>query len=137
MGETAVFDQREPEEWGEPRGREQGGLDVDRFREEAPPTGRGEEGQEGESSGVEDHRTSVTTKNKWEVVDLAVDSGPSETVISEDMLPNIPIKQGDASRRGVQNEVANGVRIPNFGEKKLQGILRKGPSGASPLGSAR
>ena len=30
------------------RGREQGGLDVDRFREEAPPTGRGEEGQEGE-----------------------------------------------------------------------------------------
>ena len=36
-------------------GREQGGLDVDRFREEAPPTGRGEEGQEGESSGVEDH----------------------------------------------------------------------------------
>ena len=36
-------------------GREQGGLDVDRFREEAPPTGRGEEGQEGESSGFEDH----------------------------------------------------------------------------------
>ena len=64
---------------------------------------------------------SVTTKNKWEVIDLVVDSGASETEISEDMLPNIPIKQGDASRRGVQYEVANGVRIPNFGEKKFQG----------------
>ena len=53
---------------------------------------------------------SVTTKNNWEVIDLAVDSGVSGTVISEDMLPNIPIKQGDASRRGVQYEVANGVR---------------------------
>ena len=80
---------------------------------------------------------SVTTKNKWEVIDLAVDSGASETVISEDMLPNIPIKQEDARRRGVQCEVANGVRIPNLGEKKFQGIPRKGPSGASPLRSAR
>ena len=43
---------------------------------------------------------SVMTKNKWEVIDLAVDSGASETVSSEDMPPNIPIKQGDASRRG-------------------------------------
>ena len=69
---------------------------------------------------------SVTTKNKWEVIDLAVDSGASETVISEDMLPNIPIKQGDASRRGVQHEVANGVRIPNLGEKKFQGYSEEG-----------
>ena len=38
------------------------------------------------------------------------------------MLPNIPIKQEDASRRGVQYEVANGVRVPNFGETKFQGI---------------
>ena len=65
---------------------------------------------------------SVTTKNKREVIDLAVDSGASETVISEDMLPSIPIKQGNASWRGVQYEVANGVRIPNLGEKKFQGF---------------
>ena len=68
---------------------------------------------------------SVTTKNKWEVIDLAVDSGASETVISKDMLPNIPTKQGDASRR-VQYEVANGVRIPNLGEKKFQGCSEEG-----------
>ena len=37
-----------------------------------------------------------------------------------------------------QYEVATGVRIPNFGEKKFQGVFpRKGPSGASPLRSAR
>ena len=69
---------------------------------------------------------SVTTKNKWEVIDIALDSGASETVISEDMLPNIPIKQGDASRRGVQYEVANGVRIPNLCEKKLQVYSEEG-----------
>ena len=69
---------------------------------------------------------SVTTKNKWGVIDLAVDSGASETVISEDMLPNIPIKQGDGSRRGVPYEVANGVRIPNLGEKEFQGYSEEG-----------
>ena len=69
---------------------------------------------------------SVTTKNNWEVIHFAVDSGASETVISEDMLPNIPIKQVDASRRGVQNEVDNGVRIPNLGEKKVQGSSEDG-----------
>ena len=65
---------------------------------------------------------SVTTKNKWEVIDLALDSGASETVI----MPNIPIKQGDSSRRGVQNEVAKGVRIPNLCEKKFQVYSEEG-----------
>ena len=55
-----------------------------------------------------------------------MDSGASETVIIEDMLPNIPIKQGGASRRGVQYEVANGVRIPNIGEKNFQGYSEEG-----------
>ena len=47
-------------------------------------------------------------------------------MISEDMLPNIPIKQGNASRRGVQYEVAHGVRIPNLGDKKFQGYSEEG-----------
>ena len=144
MGEPEVFD-RELEEWGSPEIRtlshiqermldpepegEQGGLDVDRFHEEAPPTGRGEEGQEGESSGVEDHphhraRDGQQRHHQEQVgsLDLAVDIGASETVISEDMLP----KQGDARRRGVQYEVANDVRIPNLGEKKFQGYSEEG-----------
>ena len=42
------------------------------------------------------------------------------------MPPNIPIKQEDASRRGVQREVANGVCIPNLGEQKFQGYSEEG-----------
>ena len=55
-----------------------------------------------------------------------MDSGASETVISENMLPNISIKQEGASRRGVQYEVANGVRILNLGVKKFQGYSEEG-----------
>ena len=62
----------------------------------------------------------------WELVDLNVDSGASETVIGEDMLLAIPTVQGDASRRGVEYEVANGVRIPNLGEKKFQATTNQG-----------
>ena len=62
----------------------------------------------------------------WEVIELAVDSGASETVISEDMLSSVEVKEGEASRRGVQYEVANGVRIPNLGEKKFKGHTEEG-----------
>lgn len=68
----------------------------------------------------------VQGKSEWECIDLAVDSGASETVIVEDLLQNVPIKEGDASRRGVQYEVANGVRIPNLGEKRFRGFTEEG-----------
>ena len=38
-------------------------------------------------------------------------------MINEDMLQSVETKEGAASKRGVQYEVANGVRIPNLGEK--------------------
>ena len=77
-------------------GRERGGLDVEVKK------AKKEKAQESRIIRTIEPETvnSVTTKNKWAVIDLAVDSGASETVISEDMLPNIPIKQEDASRRG-------------------------------------
>jgi hypothetical protein len=62
----------------------------------------------------------------WEIVELAVDSGASETVIGEDMLSSVETKEGEASRRGVQYEVANGIRIPNLGEKKFKGHTEEG-----------
>ena len=150
LNQVEVFDQWEPEEWGSPEIRTQSHIQ-DRMLD-PEPEGASKEGwtlidfvkkrrQQGEVKKAKkekaqelriirtmEHETvnSVTTKNKWEVIDLAVDSGASETVISEDMLPNIPIKQGDASRRGVQYEVANGVRIPNLGEKKFQEYSEEG-----------
>ena len=42
------------------------------------------------------------------------------------MLTNVELKQGLASKRGVQYEVANGVRIPNLGEKQFQGFTDEG-----------
>ena len=53
----------------------------------------------------------------WERVSLTVDSGASETVIGEEMVASAELKEGPAARQGVQYEVANGVRIPNLGEK--------------------
>ena len=63
---------------------------------------------------------------EWEEIELAVDSGATETVINEDMIRSVEMKEGPASRRGVEYEVANGVRIPNLGEKKFVGISEEG-----------
>ena len=59
-----------------------------------------------------------------------MDSGASETVVSDEMLPTVATEEGDAARRGVEYEVANGVCIPNLGEKKFiaateTGMLRR------------
>ena len=42
-------------------------------------------------------------------------------VVSPDLLPTVKLQASDASRRGVQYEVANGEKIPNLGEKLIQG----------------
>ena len=65
-------------------------------------------------------------EQEWEEVDLAVDSGATETVINEDMLQSVDIQEGDALRRGVQYEVASGELIPNLGEKKFVGTSDEG-----------
>ena len=62
---------------------------------------------------------SLGNSEDWVKVEFAVDSGATETVMSETMLENVETKEGAASRRGVLYEVANGVRIPNEGEKRF------------------
>ena len=57
---------------------------------------------------------------------MYVDSGASETVVNKDMILTADVQEGHASRRGVEYEVANGVRIPNLGEKKFVGITNEG-----------
>ena len=58
-------------------------------------------------------------EQEWEEMEMAVDSGATETVVGENMLPGVETKAGEASRRGVQYEVANGERIDNLGEKQF------------------
>ena len=62
----------------------------------------------------------------WEEITLYVDSGATETVIGEDMLMSVKITEGSASRRGVTYEIANGIRIPNLGEKRFKGSIEDG-----------
>jgi len=46
---------------------------------------------------------------EWEEIEMAVDSGATETVLGGEMLKTVETKPGDASRRGVKYEVADGT----------------------------
>ena len=49
-------------------------------------------------------------------------------MVNEDMVISAITHEGTASKRGVEYEVANGVRIPNLGEKKFVGVSNEGIS---------
>ncbi|MDA8583692.1 hypothetical protein N9L68_05645 [bacterium] len=75
---------------------------------------------------IEPEGLSSVQEGEWEVLEFAVDSGASETVINQEMISSVERKEGPASRRGVSYEVANGVRIPNLGEKRFSGSSDEG-----------
>ena len=64
----------------------------------------------------------VTDNDGWEQIEFALDSGATETVVSEDMLNSVETREGPASRRGVEYEIANGELVPNLGEKKFPAV---------------
>ncbi len=68
----------------------------------------------------------IEETGEWEEIELAVDSGAPETVVGEGDLLSIELKEGAASRRGTEYEVANGVRIPNLGEKRFIAYTEEG-----------
>ena len=57
---------------------------------------------------------------------MTVDSGATETVINENMLQNIELKQGQEFKRDVKYEVPDGEVIDNLGEKSFEGVLESG-----------
>ena len=59
---------------------------------------------------------------EWEVLEMAVDSGASESVASDEMITSVETVEGDAMRKGVRYEVADGTLIPNLGEKKFVAV---------------
>ena len=67
----------------------------------------------------------VQEKPEWVPMEIAVDSGATETVIPMDALPSIQLEPSDASRRGVTYQVASGEEIPNLGEKRVQGVTHE------------
>ena len=76
---------------------------------------------------VEPHGVNTVGKEEWVEIDVAVDSGATETVMSAEPLDGvIDITEGPALARGVKYEVANGVEIPNLGERKFVGVTEEG-----------
>ena len=71
---------------------------------------------------------STVGENEWESFELAVDSGASETVVNENMIVTTDVQEGLNSKNGVEYEVANGIRIPNLGAKRLIGVTSEGVS---------
>ncbi len=69
---------------------------------------------------------SAAETEEWEKIDLYVDSGATETVISSEMVSSVEAREGKAQKMGVKYEVANGVRIPNLGEKEFVGVSEEG-----------
>ena len=51
---------------------------------------------------------------------MAVDSGATETVVSDDMINAVETVPGEAMKKGVRYEVASEDLIPDLGEKCLQ-----------------
>ena len=62
----------------------------------------------------------------WELITMYVDSGATETVLTEHMLSMLELKESVHSKRGVTYEVANGIKIPNMGEKNFIGHTEDG-----------
>ena len=53
----------------------------------------------------------VGENKEWDNIEFYVDSGATETVVSEDLLSMVEVNDGIARKMGVQYEVANGVRV--------------------------
>ena len=53
---------------------------------------------------------------------MAVDSGASESVVSDEMITSVETVEGYAMRKGVRYEVADGTLIPNLGEKQFVAV---------------
>ena len=79
-------------------------------------------GKEGKLNFLETHEPegfNNISDDIWELIVMYVDSGATEIVLTEGMLSMMELKESSQSKRGVTYEVANGVRIPNLGEKKV------------------
>jgi ribosomal protein L34E len=65
-------------------------------------------------------------QEEWEEVELAVDSGATETVVGESMIKNASTQPGEASKRGAKYEGADGTIIRNQGEKRFHAESTEG-----------
>ena len=65
-------------------------------------------------------------ETEWDYIDVAVDSGASESVMNKGDLDKVPIEESEAQRRGVRYETADGTEIENEGQKSFYAMGERG-----------
>ena len=50
---------------------------------------------------------------------ITIDSGAAESVLPRSMLKEVQLRESEGSRNGMCFKVANGGKMPNYGEKKV------------------
>ena len=75
---------------------------------------------------VSPHGICAVGESEWEEIVMYVDSGATETVISDDML--MSVEKACGKKKGVEYETADGSLIPNLGEKQFFGVSSEGIS---------
>ena len=72
-------------------------------------------------------KSKLDTKNcQFEFLSLIMDSGATIRVCSPEDGAAYKVTESEASRRGVEYEIANGDTLPNLGEKKMTVITQEG-----------
>ena len=51
---------------------------------------------------------------------ITVDSGAAESVMPRELLKEVQLKESEGSKNGVSYRAANGTRMPNYGEKRVE-----------------
>jgi hypothetical protein len=67
-----------------------------------------------------------TKKGKFEIMSAVVDSGATVPVMSPNTGKAYELLESEASRRGVEYELANEDTLPNLGEKKMAVMTQEG-----------
>ena len=80
---------------------------------------------------IEPEGSNSMAEADWELITMYVDSGATETVLTEQMLSMLELKESVHSKRGVEYEVANGIKIQN--KKKKNSIGHTGAGHARNL----
>ena len=58
--------------------------------------------------------------SEWVLIDVIADSGACETVMPKGLCANIKLRESEASKAGVEYEVASGKAVPNLGERHCE-----------------
>ncbi len=64
--------------------------------------------------------------NGWEIMSAVVDSGATVAVLHPEDGQAYKVEESEASRRGVEYEIANGDAIPNLGQKRMAVMTPEG-----------